>query len=73
MSKAKTTFFCQQCGHESVKWSGQCPSCGQWNTFVEEIVQKDNGKKEQGWKEYNNEKRTAKTISLNEINLLKLF
>lgn len=67
MSKAKTTFFCQQCGHESVKWSGQCPSCGQWNTFVEEIVQKDNGKKEQGWKEYNNEKRAAKTISLNEI------
>lgn len=67
MSKAKTTFFCQQCGHESVKWAGQCPSCGQWNTFVEEIVQKDNGKKEQGWKEYNNDKRTAKTVSLHEI------
>ena len=50
-----------------MKWAGQCPSCGQWNTFVEEIVQKDNGKKEQGWKEFNNEKRTAKTVSLNEI------
>ncbi len=67
MSKAKSTFFCQQCGHESVKWAGQCPSCGQWNTFVEELVQKDKGKNEQGWKEYNTEKRTAKTVSLNEI------
>ena len=67
MSKAKSTFFCQQCGHESVKWAGQCPSCGQWNTFVEELVQKDNGKNNPGWKDYNSEKRTAKTISLNEI------
>lgn len=67
MSKAKSTFFCQQCGHESVKWAGQCPSCGQWNTFVEELVQKDNGKNNPGWKEYNSEIRTAKTVSLNEI------
>lgn len=67
MSKAKSTFFCQQCGHESVKWAGQCPSCEQWNTFVEELVQKDNGKTNPGWKDYNSEKRTAKTISLNEI------
>lgn len=67
MSKAKSTFFCQQCGHESVKWAGQCPSCGQWNTFVEELVQKDNGKNNPGWKDYNSEKRTTKTVSLNEI------
>jgi DNA repair protein RadA/Sms len=39
MAKAKTTvFFCQECGHESVKWLGQCPGCKQWNTFVEEPV-----------------------------------
>jgi DNA repair protein RadA/Sms len=41
MSKVKTAYFCQNCGHESAKWSGKCPSCGQWNTFVEELVQKD--------------------------------
>ncbi len=34
----KTIFFCQNCGHESGKWMGQCPSCRQWNTFVEETV-----------------------------------
>ncbi|MCY7309652.1 MAG: hypothetical protein LH619_02635, partial [Chitinophagaceae bacterium] len=33
MSKVKTSFFCQNCGYESVKWVGQCPSCSQWNTF----------------------------------------
>ena len=39
MAKTKTVFFCQNCGHESPKWLGKCPSCGQWNTFVEEVVQ----------------------------------
>lgn len=40
MAKIKTTFFCQNCGAESPKWIGKCPSCQQWNTFVEEVVQK---------------------------------
>ena len=67
MSKVKTAFFCQNCGYESVKWVGQCPSCGQWNTFVEELVQKETGKKADDWKGYNEEKRNSKTISLNEV------
>ncbi|MDE5966257.1 MAG: DNA repair protein RadA [Lachnospiraceae bacterium] len=37
MAKNKTVFFCQECGYESAKWMGQCPSCKNWNTFVEEI------------------------------------
>jgi DNA repair protein RadA/Sms len=40
MSKQKTIFFCKNCGNESVKWLGKCPACGEWNSFVEEIVQK---------------------------------
>ncbi len=36
MKKNKTTFFCQNCGHQSPKWLGKCPSCGEWNRFVEE-------------------------------------
>ena len=40
MAKLKTTFFCQNCGHESAKWLGKCPSCNEWNTFVEELVNK---------------------------------
>jgi DNA repair protein RadA/Sms len=50
-----------------VKWVGQCPSCNLWNTFVEELIQKDNSKTNDGWKDYSDEKRTSKTISLNEI------
>ncbi len=35
MAKAKSLFFCKECGAETTKWQGQCPSCGQWNTLVE--------------------------------------
>jgi DNA repair protein RadA/Sms len=45
-----------------VKWVGQCPSCNQWNTFVEELTQKDNSKKDNSWKDYHDEKRTSKTL-----------
>lgn len=41
MSKSKTTYFCQNCGAQSSKWVGKCPSCGEWNTYVEEIIQKE--------------------------------
>lgn len=37
--KNQTVFFCQECGYESSKWMGQCPSCKKWNTLVEEMVQ----------------------------------
>jgi len=36
--KQKTQFFCQECGHNSPKWVGRCPTCQEWNTFVEEEV-----------------------------------
>lgn len=39
MSKVKTAFFCQVCGAKSPKWLGKCPSCQNWNTFVEEIIE----------------------------------
>src|SRR5881394_133873 len=67
MSKVRTAFFCQNCGYESVKWLGQCPSCNQWNSFVEELIQKDNSKNNNGWKDYTEEKRSSRTISLSEI------
>ena len=33
--KEKTVYFCSECGNETMKWFGQCPACGQWNTLVE--------------------------------------
>lgn len=38
VKKSKTNFFCQNCGHQSPKWLGKCPSCGGWNQFVEEEI-----------------------------------
>jgi DNA repair protein RadA/Sms len=67
MSKVKTAFFCQNCGYETVKWLGQCPSCEQWNTFVEELIQKESLNNNNGWKDYHEEKRANKTISLSGI------
>jgi DNA repair protein RadA/Sms len=37
MAKQKTIFYCQNCGADSAKWLGKCPSCGEWNTYVEEV------------------------------------
>ena len=39
-NKTETKWFCNNCGHESPKWEGRCPSCGEWNSFVEERVTK---------------------------------
>ena len=41
MAKIKTTYFCQNCGAQSAKWIGRCPSCNEWNTYVEEVVSRN--------------------------------
>lgn len=46
MSKKSSIFYCQNCGTSSSKWLGKCPSCGQWNTFVEERTSKKESKKD---------------------------
>lgn len=40
MAKQAVRYVCQSCGYQSVKWKGRCPSCGEWNTLVEELVEK---------------------------------
>ncbi|MCK9159632.1 MAG: DNA repair protein RadA [Bacteroidaceae bacterium] len=41
MAKEKSVYVCSNCGQESLKWVGKCPSCGEWNTFVEQIIRKE--------------------------------
>ena len=41
MAKAKTVFLCTECGYDSPKWYGKCPSCGSWNTMTEERIRED--------------------------------
>lgn len=65
MSKIKTAYFCSNCGYMSAKWQGKCQSCNQWNTLVEEVIEKDNDK--ENWKGYNAETTTNKAIQLNDV------
>ena len=45
MAKARTYYFCQECGYQSSSWLGRCPECGKWNTFVEEVVKAESTKR----------------------------
>ncbi len=40
-AKVKKAYFCRNCGYDAPKWLGKCPSCGEWNTFTEEIIAKE--------------------------------
>ncbi len=65
MAKTKTAFFCQNCGAQYPKWIGQCTSCKQWNTIVEEVVQKEEKK---DWKSSNGSlKRASSPLRISEI------
>ena len=41
MAKVKKAFFCRSCGFEAPKWLGKCPSCGEWNSFTEEVIARE--------------------------------
>ena len=67
MSKAKSAFFCNNCGYESAKWAGKCPACNEWNTFTEELVEKGE-KKDAGWEGYTTQQKGTQVIAINEVN-----
>ena len=62
--KAKTTFFCTECGNEFPKWSGKCPACGAWNTIVEQPVKADD-KRPASTASH----RLEKPVTLNEVEI----
>ncbi len=69
MAKVKTTFFCQGCGTQYSKWQGQCTACKEWNTIVEELVQKTDKNE---WKtKPNTSKRVSKPLQLKDIDSAK--
>ena len=70
MAKTKTAFFCQNCGAQYSKWQGQCYACKEWNTIVEEVIQK---KEKHQWKKEDEQddtprsRKTNKYVPLHEI------
>jgi DNA repair protein RadA/Sms len=65
MAKTKTTFICQNCGTQHAKWVGQCGACKEWNTIVEEVVQKE---EKHAWKQAKTvKKQTNKPLKISDI------
>jgi len=64
MAKTKTSFFCQNCGTQYAKWVGKCNACNEWNTIVEEVIQKE---EKRNWNQSTNAKKVSKPVKINEI------
>lgn len=65
MAKVKSSFYCQSCGYNSPKWLGKCPSCNEWNTFAEELIEKG-GKEDKPWKS-SPDKRLSKPVAIKQV------
>jgi len=65
MAKTKTTFICQNCGTQHAKWVGQCGACKEWNTIMEEVVQKE---EKRSWKQAKTaKKKINKPLKISDI------
>lgn len=64
MAKSKSLYICSECGHESAKWYGKCPGCGEWNTMNEQVVSVSTGSSKA---KRNSGAYAAKVMRLNEI------
>ena len=64
--KVQSAFFCQNCGTQSPKWLGKCPQCNEWNTFVEEVISKE--EKSTTWNGLN---KASVPVSINNISFFK--
>ena len=64
MAKIKKAFVCQSCGAQTPQWMGQCKSCGEWNTIVEEVLVRE---KKNPWDGQSTKAKTVKAEPINEI------
>ncbi len=66
MAKAKTYFFCSECGYQSSTWLGKCPECGKWNTFTEEVIKAESGKRKVESRQLQSAPKRIQEISTSE-------
>ncbi|MET3105855.1 DNA repair protein RadA/Sms [Oxalobacteraceae bacterium GrIS 2.11] len=69
MAKVKTNYSCTECGGTAIKWAGQCPSCGQWNTLVESVIETAQNRYSQAPQSL---AQTAPVLQLSEIDALEV-
>ena len=67
MVKTKTVFVCSNCGADSPKWVGKCPNCGEWNTYVEEIVAKESSARNRTVASLRQDGEKSRPVLLKEI------
>ena len=67
MAKTKSVYICTNCGADSPKWIGKCPICGEWNSYVEEIINTKLSATKSSYHSTENSK--SKPLKLNEINI----
>lgn len=72
MAKIKSAWFCSECGAESPKWQGKCPSCGAWNTMVEEKISAKSSKNAAGGRRAKSKIQKVTEIELNEEPRIKM-
>jgi DNA repair protein RadA/Sms len=68
MTKFKSVFVCSQCGNDSPKWLGKCPACGEWNTYVEELISKQKNNYQEVAGQAGNAGQQSKPVLLQDIN-----
>jgi len=66
MAKAKSYYFCQECGYQSSSWLGRCPQCGKWNTFQEEVVKASSPKPKSGAQPLNATPKRIQEVTYSE-------
>ncbi|MCD4680612.1 MAG: DNA repair protein RadA, partial [Bacteroidales bacterium] len=69
MAKQRSVFYCQNCGTQSSNWIGKCPNCSQWNTFVEEIIQRDDSSDQ--WDKLSSRSKSVKPTLISDVHLGK--
>jgi len=72
LSKARIIFVCSNCGANSPKWIGHCPSCGTWNSYQEEILERRE-ESEPGWKTIKEDHKNLKSVRLDQLETGKLL
>ena len=74
MAKIKKAFFCTNCGNESSKWVGRCPGCNEWNTYVEEIISKENSNPNQSaFKDFSVKTKPVKLTEVRQNDISRFY
>jgi len=74
LAKIKKAFFCTNCGNESTKWIGRCPGCNEWNTYVEEIISKENSNPNQStFKDFSVKTKPVKLTEVKQNDISRFY